>query len=102
MGYIIEIIKSFNDRWFQGWDATPEEQKVRFISIAQKIQEHPDYKEKYLDNPDTQNRDLAYVKIFDEVMNSQRRNELELYKMIAQDEAFKQAMQSTVRRILGN
>jgi type I restriction enzyme R subunit len=97
-----EIIKSFNERWFQGWDATPEEQKVRFISIAQKIQEHPDYKEKYLDNPDLQNRDLAYVKIFDEVMNSQRRNELELYKMIAQDDAFKQAMQSTVRRILGS
>ncbi len=95
------IIKNFNERWFQGWDATPEEQKVRFISIAQKIQEHPDYKDKYLDNPDTQNRDLAYIKIFDEVMNSQRRNELELYKMISQDDAFKQAMQSTVRRILG-
>ena len=97
-----EIIKSFNERWFQGWDATPEEQKVRFINIAQKIQEHPDYKSKYEENPDTQNRDLAYIKIFDEVMNQQRRSELELYKLISQDEAFKQAMQSTVRRILGS
>jgi len=94
------IIKSFNEKWFQGWDATPEEQRIRFINIAQKIKEHPDYESKYLDNPDMQNRDLAYAKIFDEVMNQQRRTELDLYRLISQDEAFRQAMQDTVKRIL--
>jgi len=95
-----EIIKSFNDKWFQGWDATPEEQKVRFVNLAKKIQNHPDYQSKYLENQDQQNRDLAYVKIFSEVMQQQRRNELELYKKIAQDDAFKQAMQDTIKRLL--
>ncbi len=95
-----EIIRSFNDKWFQGWDATPEEQRVRFVNIAQKIKEHPDYESKYLDNPDMQNRDLAYIKIFDEVMNQQRRTELDLYRLISQDDAFRQAMQDTVKRIL--
>ena len=94
------IINSFNERWFQGWDATPEEQRVRFINMAQKMKEHPDFQSKYVDNPDTHTRDLAYVKIFDEVMNKQRRNELELYKMVAQDDAFKSAMQDTVKRLL--
>jgi type I restriction enzyme R subunit len=94
------IIKSFNEKWFQGWDATPEEQRVRFVNIANRIKEHPDYQSKYADNPDTQNRELAYAKIFNEVMNQQRRTELELYRMISQDEAFRQAMQDTVRRIL--
>jgi type I restriction enzyme R subunit len=95
-----EIIRSFNERWFQGWNATPEEQRIRFINIANKIKEHPDYQSKYVDNPDTQNRELAYAKIFNEVMNQQRRTELELYKLISQDEAFRQAMQDTVKRIL--
>ncbi|RLA72212.1 MAG: type I restriction endonuclease subunit R, partial [Epsilonproteobacteria bacterium] len=94
------IIKSFNEKWFQGWDATPEEQRVRFINLAKKIKEHPDYQSKYVDNPDTQNRDLAYTKIFDDVMNQQRRSELELYKLISQDDAFRQAMQDTIKRIL--
>ena len=94
------IIKSFNEKWFQGWDATPEEQRVRFVNIAKKIQEHPDYQSKYVDNPDAQNRDLAYEKIFRDVMNQQRRSELELYKMISQDDVFRQAMQDTVKRIL--
>lgn len=95
-----EIIKSFNDKWFQGWDATPQEQRVRFLNIAQKIQEHPDYESKYLGSTDTQHKELAYIKIFDEVMNQQRRTELDLYRLISQDEAFKQAMQDTVKRIL--
>ncbi|HIO90625.1 MAG TPA: type I restriction endonuclease subunit R, partial [Campylobacterales bacterium] len=94
------IINSFNERWFQGWDATPQEQRVRFINMAQKMKEHPDYESKYADNPDTHTRDLAFVKIFDEVMNKQRRSELELYKMISQDDAFKCAMQDTVKRLL--
>ena len=95
-----EIINSFNERWFQGWDATPQEQRVRFINMAQKIKVHPDFQSKYLDNPDSHTRDLAYIKIFDEVMNKQRRSELELYKMISQDDAFKSAMQDTVKRLL--
>jgi type I restriction enzyme R subunit len=30
-----EIIRTFNDRWFQGWDATPEDQRVKFLSVRQ-------------------------------------------------------------------
>ena len=95
-----EIIRSFNDKWFQGWDATPEEQRVRFLNIAQKIKEHPDYESKFLSSTDTQHKELAYIKIFDEVMNQQRRTELDLYRLISQDDAFRQAMQDTVKRIL--
>ncbi|RLA75860.1 MAG: type I restriction endonuclease subunit R, partial [Epsilonproteobacteria bacterium] len=94
------IVNSFNERWFQGWDATVEEQRIRFVNMAQKMREHPDLQSKVIDNPDTHTRDLAYVKIFDEVMNQQRRSELDLYRMISQDDAFKSAMQDTVKRIL--
>jgi type I restriction enzyme R subunit len=94
------IIKSFNERWFQGWEATPDEQRVKFVNLAQKMQEHPDYKEKYAENADTQNREIAFNKIFDEVMGKQRKNELDLYRLISQDEGFKIAMQDTLKRIL--
>ena len=94
------IIKSFNERWFQGWDATPDEQRVKFVNIAQKMQEHPDYKDKYAENPDAQNRDYAFMRIFDEVMAKQRKTELDLYRLISKDDAFKQAMQDTLKRIL--
>jgi type I restriction enzyme R subunit len=94
------IIKSFNERWFQGWEATPEEQRVKFVNIAQSIRSHPDYQKKYEENPDVQNREIAIRKIFDEVMNKQRKSELDLYRLMAKDDAFKQAMLDTIKRML--
>ncbi|MCA0447337.1 MAG: DEAD/DEAH box helicase family protein [Bacteroidetes bacterium] len=94
------IIKSFNERWFQGWEATPEEQRVKFVNLAQNMRSHPDFKEQYAENPDTQNRDIAFKKIFDEVMARQRKTELDLYRLISKDETFKIAMQDTLKRIL--
>lgn len=94
------IIKSFNERWFQGWDATPDEQRVRFVNLAQSMRAHPDYQEKYADNMDGQNRDIAFNKIFDDVMSKQRKTELDLYRLMAKDEAFKQAMLDTIKRML--
>ena len=94
------IIRSFNERFFQGWEATPEEQRVKFVSLARKIQAHPDFKDKYEENTDAQNREIAFRKIFDEVMAKQRKTELDLYKLISTDSAFKSAMQDTIRRVL--
>jgi type I restriction enzyme R subunit len=95
------IIKSFNERWFQGWEATPDEQRAKFVNLAQKMKEHSDFKEKYADNTDNQNREIAFSKIFDEVMGKQRKNELDLYRLVSQDEGFKMAMQDTIKRMLG-
>lgn len=94
------IIRSFNERWFQGWEATPEEQRVKFVNLAKKMKDHPDFKEKYEDNSDVPNREIAFNKIFDEVMGKQRRNELDLYRLLSQDESFKAAMQDTLKRLL--
>ncbi|WP_347052251.1 type I restriction endonuclease subunit R [Flavobacterium olei] len=94
------IINSFNEKWFQGWEATPEEQRVKFVSLAKNIQAHPDFVEKYSENADNQNREIAFKKIFDDVMAQQRKMELDLYKKVTQDDAFRIAMQDTLKRIL--
>lgn len=95
-----EIIKSFNEKWFHGWEATPEDQRVKFISISKHIQAHPDFKTKVADNLDPQNSDLALKKILDEVMGQQRKKELELYKLYAKDESFYQALFDTMKRMV--
>jgi len=85
------IINSFNERWFQGWEATPDDQKVKFISLSKSVQAHPDFQSKVANNRDEQNKDLAFRKILDEVMSNQRKQELDLYRLYAKDEAFYQA-----------
>ncbi|WP_026978111.1 type I restriction endonuclease subunit R [Flavobacterium tegetincola] len=94
------IINSFNERWYQGWDATPEDQRIKFVTLAKNIQAHPDYLNKYSENADAQNREIAFKKIFDDVMAQQRKSELDLYKKVTQDDSFRIAMQDTIKRIL--
>lgn len=95
------IINSFNERWFQGWEATPEDQRVKFITLTKQIQAHPDYQTKVAENSDVANRDLAFKKILDEVMSRQRKTELDLYRLYAKDEAFHQAFIDTMKRMVG-
>ena len=96
------IIASFNERWFQGWSATPEEQRVKFLNLVESIRSHPDFEKKYKNNSDKQNREIAFEKIFEDVMLNNRRNELELYKLLTNDPAFKAAMQKSLRDMIGN
>ena len=93
------IINSFNERWFQGWEATPDDQKVKFISLSKSVQAHPDFQSKVANNRDEQNKDLAFRKILDEVMSNQRKQELDLYRLYAKDEAFYQAFFDTMKRM---
>ena len=95
-----EIIKNFNEKWFQGWEATPEEQRVKFVHLMEKVKTHNDYKSKFEENHDEHTRRLALMKILSEVMNKERKKELELYKLFAGDEAFRTGMLDSLERVL--
>lgn len=95
-----EIIHNFNERWFHGWNTTPEEQRIKFMNIVASVRNHKDFEEKFYHNSDTYGRDLAFSKIMEDVMLSRRRNELELYKLHAQDEAFRAAFYHSIQQAL--
>ena len=97
-----EIIRRFNERWFHGWSATPEEQRVKFLNIIQSVQSHPDFEEKYNENPDPYSRNLAFEKIMKDIMLRRRKEELELYKLHAQDQAFKSSLYQSVKEALAH
>ncbi|MBN1839900.1 MAG: type I restriction endonuclease subunit R [Campylobacterales bacterium] len=94
------IIEAFNEKWFHGWEATPQEQRVKFISLMDKVQTHDDFQTKYQDNNDTHTRRIALERIVAEVMNKERKKELELYKLFAGDEAFRIGMLDSFERAL--
>lgn len=95
-----EIIRNFNERWFQGWSATPEEQRIKFINIVDSIRAHPDFVTKYEANKDPFGRELAFEKMLGDVMLQRRKDELELYKLFAADSAFKSAWSQNIAQVL--
>lgn len=97
-----EIVRVFNERWFQGWSATPEEQRVRLFSFADAMKAHKDFDEKYKNNPDPHNQKLAFEKIAKEIMLQRRKEDLEFYKLFANDDAFKASFMQSMQHILGS
>jgi len=95
-----QIIYNFNERFFAGWDATPQEQRVKFINIAKHVMSDPNYEDKVLNNSDEQNRKIALEDMIKKAVNNERRRELDLYKKYASDDEFKKAFDSSVMRIL--
>ena len=97
-----EIVRAFNERHFAGWEATPEEQRVKFINIAKHVMNHADYKAQVEDNPDIQNRQLALERLIQQAISVERRRELDLYKRYASDPDFKRAFDASIFRMLSS
>lgn len=97
-----EIVRAFNERHFAGWEATPEEQRVKLINIAKHVINHADYKAQVEDNPDSQNRQLALERLIQQAISVERRRELDLYKRYASDQDFKRAFDASIFRMLSS
>lgn len=97
-----EILKAFNERWFKGWDATPDDQKMKMISVAQAVANDEDYKTLVVGNPDQQAVDALMIEIIDRIIRKKRKGDMSLYKEYQQNEGFKVDFRSVITRMLGD
>ena len=68
--------------------------------MAELIKSHPDFKDKYQNNPDPHNQNLAFDKLFKEIMLQRRKDDLDFYKLFAGDDAFKMSLMQSMQRIV--
>ncbi|WP_227677779.1 helix-turn-helix domain-containing protein [Psychrobacter frigidicola] len=97
-----KIINDFNERWFKNWGLTPEEQRVKFISLAKRLTERADFKHKYVDTNDAQHKKLEFESMVKEIVVAGRRKELDFYKQFIQDESFQAAFIHSLRHVVGS
>ncbi len=95
-----EIIATFNDRFFSGWDATPQEQRVKFLNIARHVIQNPNFQAQVVNNQDEQNRRIAMQEFIQQAINKERRRELDLYQRYASDPEFKRAFDASVMNLI--
>lgn len=97
-----KILNDFNERWFKGWDATPDDQKTKIISVAKAVAEDDDYQTLVVGNPDQQAVSEAMITIVDRIMRKQRKGDMSLYKEYQQNEGFKHNFIGVIDRMLSN
>lgn len=96
------ILNEFNNRWFKGWDATPDEQKVKLMNVAKIVAEDKDYQELVIGNPDQQAVDIAMAMIIDRAVRQMRKSDMSLYKSYQQNDGFKDGFRKVVNEMLSN
>ena len=96
------ILEHFNERYFQGWDATPEEQRTKVIKIAQLVTQASQYRNTVVGNPDTEAAERMFMDILRGAMSQQRNSDLSLYRMFQQDESFRHDFANLVRSAIEN
>lgn len=97
-----QILAEFNERWFKGWDATPDDQKAKLIGVAKAVADDEDYKALVVGNPDQQAVDAAMAIIIDRIIRQKRKGDMSLYKEYQQNEGFKANFRLLINRMLGD
>ncbi|MBO5613080.1 MAG: type I restriction endonuclease subunit R [Prevotella sp.] len=97
-----KILQEFNERWFKGWQATPEDQRAKILSMAKAVTENEDYKTMVVGNPDQQAVMEIYAKIIDSIVRQKRKGDMSLYKEYQQNEGFKANFQNLLIRMVEN
>lgn len=95
-----KIVEDFNQRWFENWHATPEEQRFKLINLVKRIQEHRDFEYKYNTLQDEQARKMEFANIVKEIIVSDRRKEVDFYKKFVGDENFQMAFMHSLRQLV--
>lgn len=93
------ILKEFNDKWFKGWDTTPEEQKVKLTAIVNAVKQDKDYVTLIVGNPDKEATEEVLEKIIDRIIRKQRQKDMSLYKEYMNEE-FKINFRSLVTKLI--
>lgn len=94
------IVRTFNELHFNGWEATPDDQKAKLVSIATAITKHEDYANLVVGNPDPDAVETTLNKIIDRVIREKRTGDMSLYKQYQQNEDFKEQMRHVLTRML--
>ena len=97
-----EIIKEFNEHWFRGWEATPDDQKEKLVNITKAVANDADYQNLVIGNPDQQAVDAAMAIIIDRIIRQKRKSDMSLYREYQQNDAFKAGFRTLITRMLNN
>ncbi len=96
-----EIVRQFNEHWFKGWDATPDEQKAKLINLSKMVRADEDYQlvEGTLNQ---QASDKVLAEIIARQMRAMRKGDKSLYKEYKSSEAFQYGMLQAVKGFIAN
>lgn len=97
---LTQIVEEFNELHFSGWEATPDDQKTKLVSIVTAIAADHDYQHLVVGNPDPDAVENTLNGIIDRIIRAKRTGDMSLYKQYQQNEDFKSQIRHVLIRML--
>lgn len=97
---LIQIVEAFNELHFTGWEATPDDQKAKLVSIVTAIATDEDYKSLVVGNPDPEAVETTLNGIIDRIIRIKRTGDMSLYKQYLQNDDFREQFRHVLIRML--
>lgn len=96
-----EIVKEFNERYFKGWDATPDEQKAKLINLTKQVMADEDY-QLVVGNPDEQAVSKLMETIIARQIRKMRKGDKTFYSEYKGNDSFQYGVMQAVNGIIAN
>ena len=94
------IVEIFNTMHFTGWDASPEEQRDKILSIAKAVTDNDLFKNYVVGNPDPEAAADYTNRAIDKVVREKQKGDMSLYKQYLTDGDFKMQLRSALTRLV--
>ena len=96
-----KIVKEFNDHYFKGWDATPEEQRAKLINLTKQVLADEDY-QLVEGNPDEQAVTQMMQEIIARQIRKMRKGDNSFYSEDKGNGSFQYGVMQAVNGIIAN
>ncbi len=96
------ILQHFNERHMNGWDATPDEQRMKIRKFARLMTEASQFRTTIVGNPDREAARRSFMDLLNQIMAQQRTADLSLYRNYRSDEQFRNDFANLIESAIEN
>lgn len=97
-----KIVKDFNERWFKGWKADPQEQKSKLIHLMRHVESDDDYVSLVKDNSDKVAADDVMNQILARYVRAMRKGDKSFYDEYKGNDSFRYGLLQAVKGFIAN
>lgn len=97
-----KIVKEFNERWFKGWKADPQEQKSKLIHLMRHVESDEDYVSLVKDNSDKGAADDVMNQILARYVRAMRKGDKSFYDEYKSNDSFQYGLLQAIKGFIAN
>ena len=96
------IIKEFNDKWYRDQELSPDDLKIHFMRVSQRVVDDEDYQNMVVGNVDQQAVSIVMANIISKAVRKMGKADRTFYRNYQNNEAYREGVNNIVTQMIEN